>query len=282
MLSALISLEATLDDGHDYNGTYTSPGTVQVSNLACYQYNHSCPGSVPVHTRAHAYGEVTLALDCDIYDDLGEVLDSKVDRQYYCRRDGQEFAHRFYEYNKNDTQQSYPHFTKRIITASTGLCDEYIKDGNHTDAIIGEESAWHWQYKNKKDGSRGNITIPVGSVGDEGTTYIYREHEDPQTRAGTCGDRCLYMWAFKGWSATYQDSETFYRCPITVSNVTDSHHSAHDVPKRVAQVAAASIALQGQWHELYKEKPSYAQYQFYAGESVPPLIDYIEPILLYE
>ena len=273
MLSALISLEATIDDGKDYNTTYSSPGTVQVSDLSCYHFNHSCPGPVPVHARAHAYGEVTLALDCDIYDDIGEVLDSNVDRQYYCRSDNQEFAHRFYEYNKNDTQQSYPHFTQRVITASTGLCDEYIQDGEHTEAKIGNESAWHYRYKNKKDGSRDNITIPLGSVGNEGTTYIYREHGDPQTIAGTCGDRCLHMWAYKGWSANYSDGETFYRCPITVSNVTNSYQSAHDVPKRVAQVAAASIALQGQWHDIYERKTSYAQYQFYAGESVPSFID---------
>ena len=276
MMSALISLEATVVDGNDYRETYNTSGKVQVSDLTCYSYNGTCPGAITAHARAHAYGEMILAANCGPYDDVDDILASSTYHRYYCRSDRQEFAHLFYEYNMDDIQGAYPHFTQRIITASTGVCDEYDQIGEAIETKLGIACALRYQYKNIKDGTMGNITIPSGSLGKEGTTYISRYEDDPQTVSNSCGDRCIYIWVYKAFSKSKDDpGQKFYRCPITISNVTNAQQVDHKVSKSVAQAAAASIALQGQWHGLKEDgTPDFAQYQFYAAGSVSPSIAY--------
>lgn len=70
------------------------------------------------HALAYAYCEYGLNLGYSSYTELSDVLNSSINYNYYRRLpfDKQEFAYRFNEYNINDTQKSYPHFTNRIIT----------------------------------------------------------------------------------------------------------------------------------------------------------------------
>lgn len=262
MLSALISVESTVDDGNNYNTTYTTNGNVRVSNLTCYLHNGSCPDSVAIHALAHAYGEMSLASDCGIYNTEEDIIKTKFDYQYYCRTDRHEFAHRFFEYNKNDTQKSFPHFTKRIITASAGDCMEYDEVDSKVDKV-GEMRAQEISYRNESFSD--SISIPISSLGREGTTYICRDDKRPfEACEWAYGPRGLWMWAYKNPGA--QNKPKVYQCSITISNVTNSRDPRHDIPNDVARAAAASIALQGRWRPDAAETTQiYTNYQFYAS-----------------
>ena len=194
MLSASISLEATMDDGNNYNVTYVRGGKVQVSNLTCYDHNGDCNNVVTIHALAHAYGEMTLASDCGSYGEIADIINSKQNFQYYCGTDPsrQEFAHRFSEHNPNDTQRAYPYFTNRIITASSGDCFEYDQVGPPSPDRIDDMSASNFTYADNS--TNGSISIPTSSLGREGTTYIYRGIKAPaEATVQSCGPRCIWM-----------------------------------------------------------------------------------------
>lgn len=263
MLSALISLEVTIEDGNNYNTTYLREGKVQVSDLTCYKLDGTCPGSVQEHVLAHTYGEVILGSSCGPYHELADILGSRQDYSYYCRRDPgkQEFAYRFSEYNPNDTQNAYPQFTSRIITAASGICTEYQKLES-IDDTIGDDSAKKFTYTNPTTGN-GTIRIPTSFLGDAGTTYIYRGFETPdRATKWACGDRCLLMWAYKNYEA--DEVPKFYECPITISEVSNSGQPEHNISHFVARLAAASIALQGRTHKPGVDL-DWEQFQFYAS-----------------
>lgn len=263
MLSALISLEVTIEDGNNYNTTYVREGKVQVSNLTCYDPKADCPGAVQEHVLAHTYGEAILGSSCGPYLELADVLGSREDYKYYCRRDPgrQEFAYRFSEYNPNDTQKTYPQFTKRIITAASGVCTEY-RQLEYVNDTIGGDSALRFTYNNPTTGN-GSIKIPTSFLGLAGTTYIYRGFKPPnKATVWACGDRCLLMWVYK--NAQAHDKPRFYQCPITISEVSNSGQPEHNISDFVARLAAASIALQGRTHKPGAEL-DWEQFQFYAS-----------------
>lgn len=88
---AIISLTFSIDDGTSYNGTYVRPGVVDATNLTCYfdWFNHGgCGGAIATQSLAHAYGDIALSSrsDCGIYTDISDVLQSKNNYGYYCRR----------------------------------------------------------------------------------------------------------------------------------------------------------------------------------------------------
>lgn len=258
MLSALISLEAYVDDGHNYNSTYLTSGDVRVSNLTCYFNNRNCPRFATVlHTLAHSYGETILASECGTYKEVGDIPKLNYDYKYFCREDRREFALRFNEYNPNDTQKAYPYFTHRTITASSGGCLEYNQVGNVED----KGGLSNFTYSNGS--TSGSIVIPNAKLGREGTTYIYRGINPPAGNVVyACGPRCLLMWAYKNVGGS--NKPIFYECPITISKVSNASRPEHDIPDAVARLAAASIALQGQWSGTLKHEV-FTQYQFYAG-----------------
>ena len=266
MLSALISLEVPVDDGNNYNGTYLREGNVRVSNLSCwFRDQETCsPGPVTNHALAHAYGETILELDSTNYSEIADVVKSKKDHRYYFRNDRQEFAYRFNEYNPHDNQSVYPHFTNRTISVSAGECRVYDQVGKGVSISLWDMNATKFTY-NDSTVQGGIIRIPTPYLGLEGTTYIYRDTKVPaQASMEAYGPRGLWMWAYKNPGKS--NDPKFYRCPITVSNVSnvnagDDHHH---VPDYIARGATASIALQGQWHGL-KDNPDWRQYQFYAS-----------------
>jgi len=263
MLSALITLKVEIQDGNNYDTTYLREGTVKVSNLTCYDPKAQCRGDVQEHVRAHTYGEAILGSSCGSYHELADILQSQQDYHYYCRRDPgrQEFAYRFSEYNPNDTQKTYPHFTSRIITAASGICTKYdqLEVVNDT---IGDDSARRFTYTNPRTGN-GSIRIPTSSLGDYGATYIYRGFHTPdKAMTWACGDRCLLMWVYTNIAA-HEGSE-FYECPITISEVSNSSLPEHHVSNFMARLAAASIALEGRTHN-FAGRLDWEQFQFYAS-----------------
>lgn len=254
---ALINLTYNLNDGVDWNGTYTTHGIVNATNLSCYFHNNdSCPQQIEVqHGLAHAYGESPSITTVGHYNQIEDIYQSTDNPGYYCRTTREECAYRFAEYNPDYLRNRYPHLTKRVITASTGECSTYteIKDSvRHNNCGL--------EFKITNGLVNDSITIPDQLGSPNGTTYIYRGFLTPgEATEFACGDRCIWMWAHK--SVGHGENSTFYRCPISISNVTNievGQKETQDVPRGVARLAAAAIALQGRQAE-----PPYMQYQFF-------------------
>ena len=178
-----------------------------------------CSNVVTTDILAHVYGDnidgpdSTSYYDCGIYSDVESVINSKQDFPYYCRRNTtiQEFAYRFNEYQSNDTQKAYPHFTNRVITASSGQCTEYNETHFDKTGHIGDDSgdddiyfisSVKYNYTNSDLDRDGSINIPTSALGREGTTYIFRGPVTPREATDyACGDRCIRMWAYKTLAA---------------------------------------------------------------------------------
>lgn len=272
----MISLTYTIDDGNDYNTVYRRPGNTSVTNLLCYGVNGTdCPSSITAQALAHAYGQTILGTPPGGYDQLSTTKNPNEDYPYYSRvsRNGdeanQEFAYRFKEYNPKDRFQAYPLFTNRIIRASSGECIEYPElPDERKDDKIGEISATKFTYQNGS--SNGTITIPISNQGREGTTYIYNGFHQPDSAdLQRCGDRCLLMWAYRNDGS--KEKSTFFRCPITVSEVSNTTRDEQKISEGLARIAAASISLQGQFYPQNGDfrKPldqgDFRQFQFFAS-----------------
>ena len=275
MAAAVISITYTVDDAQDFTGTYLRNGDVAVKNLTCYLHagSRDCPFQVTQDQLAHAYGEVTQGpdatpnLECGYFSNLDDVINSKYDYPYYCRRNTtiQEFAYRFKEYNPKDIQKTYPRFTKRIIRASSSRCTEYSELGSQQ-ATVGDFfpntiSALNLTYT---DGQRnGTILIPTSALGREGTTYIYRgPHPPAEATTYGFGPRGIVMWVYRNPGA--REESRFFECPVTVEVVTNVRNPAHNVSDSTARQAAASIALQGQFRNLGNDR-DFTQWQWYAN-----------------
>ncbi|KAL8947499.1 MAG: hypothetical protein Q9222_006228 [Ikaeria aurantiellina] len=205
---------------------------------------------------------MNLATSSHHYTEISEVIESKVDYRYYKRGKPKrpQYAYRFNEYNPNDTQKAYPFFTNRTITVEALNCIKYRETG--TD----KKDPQTIHYKNETH--TGNITIPKEYLGLEGTTYIYRGHSVPAQASlpnVVCGDRCLWMWAYKNPSRP-PGATAFYQCPVKVSTVQNASLPEHEVPHDVARLAAAAIAMQGRWTGRF-ENQDYTQHQWYASGS---------------
>lgn len=91
-----------------------------------------CGRAIANQSLAHAYEGIAKSSDCGNYINISDVLQSKNNYGYYCRRTRrrQEFAYRFNEYNPSDKTKPYPRFTNQTITASAGEFLTYLMVGN--------------------------------------------------------------------------------------------------------------------------------------------------------
>lgn len=270
----MISITYTIDDAQDYTGTYLRNGNVTVKNLTCYLHPgiDGCPFQVVQDSLAHAYGEVTQGpdarppLECGYFSNIDDVINSKKNFAYYCQRNTtiQEFAYRYKEYNPNDTQRIYPHFTKRVIKASSGPCNEYSEIGSRQstvgDSFPNQISALEFTYTNGQ--RNGTISIPTSALGRDGTTYIYQGPRPPAdaTTYGF-GPRGIVMWVYRNPGG---EGSRFFECPVTVEAVTNVRNPAHNISDSTAREAAASIALQGQFKNSGDDR-DFTQWQWYAN-----------------
>ena len=285
-LVAIISVTFTITDGTDWNSTFTTPGGVTVSNLSCYFHSdpgHSTPSCDPHEGTkqgiAHAFGELAQESRCKSYDKISEVLESRENVRYFCRRDAgrQEFTYRFSEYNPEDRQRAYPYFTNRTISVSSGQC--YVYDQTHSEPAKDTNGLDGARNKFFTNGTySGNITVPNQSAGLDATTYIYRGTDPPANEtAWSCGPRCIWMWAFKE-ALSFPPADPreppvpqFFQCPITVSAVAnapaDDAADPRHVPDDVARTAAAAIALEGR--SAWATGPNlWTQFRYYPYGSV--------------
>lgn len=264
MAVALISLTFSVDDGTDYHDTFSLNGIVNASSLTCYKLpTLDCKVYVATgHALAHAYGEYGSNLEWGTYTELAEVLNSPIDYLYYRRRtpnkhDKREFAYRFNEYNFDDKQKSYPHFTNRTITIWPDACFSYdVTNKVVVSDINGDGQGVKLSFENKTFNS--SINIPKSALGSLSTTYIYRGIKPPEDNhsEAACGDRCIRIWA-------YTNEKSLATCQVHVSAVSNAMQDEHDVPNDVARIAAASIALRGRYHDNGTDRV-YTQFQFYA------------------
>ena len=126
--TAIIGFTYQIDDGTSYNDTYSTNGMVLTSNLTDY-FNINMPLSNELNqAMAHSWGEGSQYGGlCEPYNSVADISNSKSNPPYFCRRTlgQQEFAYRFKEYNPTDVGKTYPYFTERIITVSSGTCIQY-------------------------------------------------------------------------------------------------------------------------------------------------------------
>ncbi|KAL9629944.1 MAG: hypothetical protein Q9164_006652, partial [Protoblastenia rupestris] len=268
---ALVTLTYDMVDGRNFNDTYTKHGIVNASDLT--DYNRGYPAvnwAVTAHKTAHSYGERVQGTSCGSYNTIVEVVESKHDHAYYCSKNmaNPEFTYRFNEYNPDDLKETYPRFTNRTITASAGECLVYeVKNTTiGLDDVDGRGAGTTFVYGN--DTFTEDIQIPASSLGGNYTTYIYRGFNAPPDAAlQTCGDpRCMWLWAFKNSNVNKTDDDRdpsrFYKCPITISNVTNTRNDSQIISHDTARIAAVSIALQGRWTGK-PDNRNFRSYQFY-------------------
>lgn len=264
---ALINLTYNLNDGTDWNGTYTRDGIVNASNLACYFGNphKKCPSEPDlIQGRANTYGRAPPISTLGYYDEIQDVYKSRYNYGYYCRRTLGECAYRFVEYNPDDQQKTYPILTNRLITASADQCFTYMPTESPRPAkdTSGDMEALNFTVFNGSVHEQ--LVIPKQSGGTGATTYIYRGIRTPQEATKVrCGDRCVWMWAHK--SGGKDENSTFYKCSINISDVTNTNNDTRkNVPNDVARLAASAIALQGRWAKKPdSDEKIWTQFQFY-------------------
>lgn len=256
-----------MNDGASYKDIYTNRGSSNVSDLSCYYkgfHDKSCHGQVTAQTIAHSYGETILASDPASYNEVADILQNKDLYPYFHREtpNQQQVAYRFNEYNPNDAQRIYPHLTNRTIYAEARNCITY----NQTSADDNDPQTL--TMTNADDtGEHQTIKIPQDFLGREGTTYIYRGfHAPPDADLQSCGDRCLWMWAYRNPSGL-PEPPVFFKCPVNISNMMNASRSEHQIPNHVVKMAAAAIALHGIYHGPIADErqKDFTSYQFYAA-----------------
>lgn len=221
-------------DGRNFNDTYTRLGIANASYVGCYNVAEvdKCPpvGDHTSHSRAHLYGETVPGEPYGSYTNISDVFKSKHDYTYFSSATNTaEFTYRFKEFNPGDSEESYPLFTNRTVTASTGDCLIYLmkkqKTVNNVDGNIHGE-----KYTYENDTFTAEIQIPSSSIGGGGTTYMYKGEKAPEITDDTCGHRCMWLWAYKNKAVHPQVDEveppTFYKCPVTVSEVRNVRHES--------------------------------------------------------
>ena len=145
--------------------------------------------------------------------------------------------------------QPYPHFNNRVISASSGKCNEHaeinatepatIRDPNGLNYI----SAVNFTYPNGT--FNGSIMLPTSASGREGTTYIYRDVYRPRdTKNIEYCDRGLSMWAYRN-AGECQTNPSFFECPVFITPVFNAVKPNHNIDNGIAKAVIASIALQG-------------------------------------
>ncbi|KAL8903125.1 MAG: hypothetical protein Q9207_004128 [Kuettlingeria erythrocarpa] len=257
-------------DGKSFNDTYTQAGVDNASYVGCYDggVRNNCPAnSSTAHSRAHLYGEKIQRTPCGFYNTIDEVVKYKHGHTYYCSRNATnpEFTYRFKEYNPRDLETTYPLFTNRIITASAGECFVYPRlNKTGVPDVEGKGPGSIFTYGNNT--FTGEIQIPQSSLRAAGTTYMYKGIQAPDHTEHRCGPRCMWLWAFMNGKLrkklNIKEPPTFYKCPITINQVSNAWNDSQMLPDEVARIAAVSIALQGRWSGKLKNQ-NFNQYQFY-------------------
>ncbi|KAL8835191.1 MAG: hypothetical protein Q9176_007047 [Flavoplaca citrina] len=268
---AIISLTYSMDNGVDSTTITTSSGMVSVPRVDCYYNDGNCttaPDQPPeiAQNEAHAYGELTQGLEGCPYTTDEDIFSSSQDCQYFYSNNRQEFAYRFAEYNPRDRRRAYPYQTQRLIKTSPGQCYQYTPRDNDiyfTNSRDGPQSMVVHRFLDGTDEDL--ITVSRSKTAFDSTTYAYIGIQAPQNASAVaCGPRCIWVYAIRfNGTVTHRGTDIF-KCPITVSTVTNTADPAHFVPNNTARMAAASIALTGRYtNPIGDPMKHWQQYQLY-------------------
>ncbi|KAL8651895.1 MAG: hypothetical protein Q9226_004493 [Calogaya cf. arnoldii] len=268
---AMIGLTYSMDNGVDSTTITTSHGNVSVPRVDCYYNKGICttlPDQPPeiAQNEAHAYGELTEGLEGCPYATDDDIFNSPQDCEYFYSNRGQEFAYRFAEYNPQDRgRRAYPYQTRRLIKVSSGQC--YRSSPRKADIYFAPfkdepRSMMVLRISNGTDDER--VWVDRSDTAFDSTTYAYTGEQAPQNAtAQACGPRCIWVYAIR-WNGTVTNRGIdVFKCPITVSNVTNVDDPAHIVPDNTARMAAASIALTGRYTNPKGPMKHWQQYQLY-------------------
>lgn len=258
----MIGLTYSMENGIDSSGTITKNGMINATRLDCFYVNDQCKKSEIVQQGlAHAYGETITGRHGCRYTKESEIQSSAQNCSYFQHTDGREFAIRYAEYNPEDRGHAYPFFTDRIVKASAGECSQY--DIDHVSEISsgdGTDDTWLWTIV-KNSTVKETLSIPKRDAAYEGTTYIYNgTNAPPGAPLQACGPRCISLYAWRSGGNTTHRGQAVFKCPITVSEMTNVDEDWQNLPDNIARYAAASIALTG------RNAPDWRQYRLYTYE----------------
>ena len=257
-----------MDKGTNSSGVFTSPGMVSTCSLDCYHespFSNNCSSAPETpQALAHAYGEITTARRLCPYTIDDDIKDAPQDCGYFANNDGQEFALRYLEYNLNDSVGTYPYRTNRIIKASSGPCYQYSVDIDQVYSIDGTDGIQEIFVYPFFNATYSNILpIPKPNAAFDATSYVWNGTLAPQNAIEqSCGPRCVWLYAFQSIGILTGRPDQIFQCPITVSDVTETTQSVHQLSDENARIAAASIALSGRYTGPPDNKV-WQQYQLY-------------------
>lgn len=242
-----------MDNGSDSSGIITKDGTIKAPKIDCYYLNNKCitaAGSeIVAQALAHSYGESTSGqLSCP-YTKESDIQGAPQNCSYFSHTDGQQFAIRFAEYDPQDLARTYPFFTDRIVKASAGECSQYdVIGGPSVTSSVGDgnDDTWVWTISTNSTFNNETISIPKREAADDATTYIYNGTSAPPAATfQACGPRCMWLYAWRSGGKLTKTGHAVFKCPITVSEVTNVDKDWQVLPDDIARYAAASIALTG-------------------------------------
>ncbi|MCJ1463715.1 hypothetical protein MMC07_002324 [Pseudocyphellaria aurata] len=272
----VIGLNYSMENGVDSTGIVTQNGKVNVSSIDCYYVNGQCikysgpvkseeerlekeKSQIVAQVLAHSYGEnISGGLSCP-YTEEKDIQTAPQNCTYFSHKNGREFATRYAEYNPEDLAHAYPFFTDRIVKASAGECSSYkpIGNGEGNSGNDGKSDLWVW--KIIKDSTHNEtLEIPKREAALDATTFFYYgTSAPPDATVQSCGDRCMWLYAWRSAGPQTKRTAAIFKCPISVSEVTHANHDWHKLDDDIARYAAASIALTG------RNAPDWQQYRLY-------------------
>lgn len=236
---------------------------INATKLDCFYVNNQCKqateGEIVAQVLAHAYGETITGRHNCSYTNDSEISSSAQNCSYFRHTKGHEFAIRYAEYNPEDRGRAYPFFTDRIVKASAGECSQYdvYPTPSTKSSNDGNDDTWVWTIFQNSTVNE-TLPIPKREAAYDATTYIYDgTSAPPGATVQSCGRRCMWLYAWRSGGNLTNRKEAVFKCPITVSNVSNAHEHWQNLPDDIARYAAASIALTG------RNAPHWQQYRLY-------------------
>ncbi|KAI4126464.1 MAG: hypothetical protein LQ347_004963 [Umbilicaria vellea] len=265
---AMLSMTYSMDGGTNTTGIYTGDGIVNAAKLDCYYEREGCPVAPGMQlTTAHNYGELIQGQRCCRYQDDSDIHNGSQTCPYFCHDNGQEFAHRYVEYNPHDEAQAYPYLTNRTVRASTGQCYQYDVDWPNSLLVSGTDGKDDVQVFAFTNGTfTGHLPIPRSQGEYNSTTYVYNGSALPRDDTETaCGPRCLWIYVLRLGIPKNNSllPAVIFSCPITVSEVHNATWKWQFLLDSEARLAAASIALTGRYTSPEGRGIVWQQYQLY-------------------
>lgn len=244
-----------VDPGHvehtNSEASFVAVVVFQRSTIHCKQVRILCLAGSKDRLLTHfSFGTISLAFNTDTIDKIpkaGQIWASD-DPLMFC---GDTFcSYIFHETSTesvlNDELSPVVVTTSRSLNVST-FCQSWpvVRGGDGTQVNITIST----------DSGRENVSIPIARGSDE-TIFMTNTTRN-------CGPGCSFITAFEA----SERAPWFYRCSVTVSNVTGATRPEHEVGAELTAMASGAIALQG-YDASSLVRDSHFQYQVYPAESI--------------